>query len=184
MSYELTVYYDGLCHLCSREIEFYQKHQYGDKIQWIDISSSTFDANAAGLDSNALNFYLHARLPSGEVLQGVDSFIEIWKVLKVSPLIIGFVEAVWVKPFLKAGYHAFALLRPYLPKKKREECESDQCDLSLGEKIEARNRALKQKHHQTAETHPQSNAQSKDEGEDQVKGDFPNPSHETLRRKS
>ncbi|NBU20028.1 DUF393 domain-containing protein [bacterium] len=147
MAFELSVYYDGLCHLCSREIEFYQKLEHGKNIEWIDISSPSFSAESLGLDPKALEFYLHARRPSGELFQGVDSFLAIWRVLRLNPRMIRFAEFSLVKPFLKAGYHAFALVRPLLPKKKHHDCDSGSCQISLGEKLMERQRA--EKSHQT-----------------------------------
>jgi predicted DCC family thiol-disulfide oxidoreductase YuxK len=35
----LTVYYDGACPVCSREMGFYQRQAGADDIQWVDVAT-------------------------------------------------------------------------------------------------------------------------------------------------
>ena len=36
----ITIFYDGKCGLCSREINYYKKIAQVDKFQWLDIATN------------------------------------------------------------------------------------------------------------------------------------------------
>ena len=123
----LTLYYDGLCPLCSREIEMYRKKDLGDVLSFIDITRNGFSAEKEGLDPLRVKQVFHVRKPDGTLLTGVDAFAEIWRVLP------GFKALHWLsqqsisRPLMNLGYQIFAQLRPFLPRKK--ECETGACNL-------------------------------------------------------
>ena len=75
----LTVYYDGKCGLCRREIEYYKRIAPRDIFLWQDIANDP--AGLADLDvsqEEALR-RLHARDAAGNVYVGVAAFIAIWQ---------------------------------------------------------------------------------------------------------
>jgi predicted DCC family thiol-disulfide oxidoreductase YuxK len=47
----LTLFYDGLCPLCSREIAHYRRRMPEGAADFIDITDPTFDALSHGLGS-------------------------------------------------------------------------------------------------------------------------------------
>lgn len=114
---QVQVYYDGLCHLCSREIEHYKKMSGSHRIRFVDITSSRFDAAAEGLDPQAIHRSLHARDADGRVWTGVDAFLVIWSELDLLRRIVPVASAWPVKRILEAGYVVFAKIRPALPRK-------------------------------------------------------------------
>ena len=124
---EITVFYDGLCQLCSREIDHYRKMRGSHRISFVDITAAGFDAQVEGLDPYKVHQSLHVRDVNGQIYVGVDSFLQIWSRLdsmkKVVPL------ASWgpVKKVLQAGYFCFAKVRPLLP--KRDCSDSPYCEL-------------------------------------------------------
>lgn len=124
---EITVFYDGLCQLCSREISHYKKMSGADNISFVDITSAGFDAAAEGLDPIKVHQSLHVKDRQGRTFVGVDAFIQIWsqltKLKKVVP-----VASFWpVKKILDSGYYLFAKVRPLLP---RKECaDSPYCEV-------------------------------------------------------
>ena len=111
-------FYDGACHLCSREIMHYQRLPGSENIEFVDIAGSDFVAENFGLDSVLVNRSMHVKSPTGEIFTGVDAFIEIWKVLPKYKNYAWVASRPEVKPFLKLGYKIFARLRIYLPKRK------------------------------------------------------------------
>ena len=128
--HKLQVYFDGLCPLCSREIDVYRKKDKAGAIEFVDISHPEFTAEKEGLHPRRVQEVFHVReTASGKLLTGVDGFIAIWKVLPGLGLAARVAEKPWAKPFLKAGYCVFAKIRPYLPKRApvMEACDSGQC---------------------------------------------------------
>lgn len=127
MDKQLKIFYDGACFVCHTEIEIYRKHDTGKKLSFIDISLLNFDNQDMPVSKYHLNKYFHIQLPSGLYLNGVDAFMEIWKVLpkwrKLEKLTNNFI----FKPMLKIGYFFFVYARPYLP--KRRKCTSDACKI-------------------------------------------------------
>ena len=75
----VILYYDGDCPVCSKEVAAYQKLDRSRAIRWHDVSASEGDL---GLDhvsqADALTI-LHARLPDGRLVTGVDAFIAVWE---------------------------------------------------------------------------------------------------------
>ena len=125
-SEKVAVFYDGACHLCSREIEHYRKKDTREAFSFVDISLPSFQAVELGLDPIQVQKVMHVRAPSGELKTGVDAFIEIWNHLPGFEPLARLATKAYVRPFLDLGYHAFARIRPFLPKKKAH-CDSGTC---------------------------------------------------------
>ena len=125
----LSVYYDGLCPLCSREMVHYRKQEGSQNLNFVDITAPSFLAEREGLDPLKVHQVMHVKTPEGEVRTGVDAFIEIWKILPKYRGWVGWAQSAVIKPFLNFGYQIFAAIRPYLPRKTRECEQSPYCDL-------------------------------------------------------
>ncbi len=119
----LSVYFDGLCLLCSREIDHYRKQQGGEALQFIDITKPEFNAVALGLDPMQVHKIMHVQNSDGVLHTRVDAFIAIWERLPKYHKFARLARLKWVRPILDLGYEAFALIRPYLPRRK-ENCET------------------------------------------------------------
>lgn len=128
----ITVYYDGLCQLCSREIEHYKKMDGAINIAFVDITSLGFDAAAEGLDPHKIHQSLHVRDTSGQIHTGVAAFITIWSQLNSLKKIVPFASFGPVKKTLEAGYFLFAKFRPLLPRKKC--ADSPYCEVKFDQK--------------------------------------------------
>lgn len=112
------VYFDGACHLCSREINHYRKFSNHPVLEFIDIADPKFSAVAEGLDPVRVNREMHVRDEAGALHYGVDAFIELWRILPGYQRLSRWAKMPGINPILQVGYHAFARLRPYLPKRK------------------------------------------------------------------
>ena len=75
----LTVYYDGKCGLCRREIEYYKRVAPPGGFLWQDIANDP--DSLADLDVSQADALrrLHARDAAGTVYVGVAAFIAIWQ---------------------------------------------------------------------------------------------------------
>ena len=75
----LTVFYDGKCGLCRREIEYYKRVAPPGGFLWQDIANDP--ASLTDLDVSQADALrrLHARDAAGTVYVGVAAFIAIWQ---------------------------------------------------------------------------------------------------------
>jgi predicted DCC family thiol-disulfide oxidoreductase YuxK len=122
----VVVYFDGLCPLCSREIEHYRHRTRDGQVQYVDITAPGFDPQAEGLDADRIHRVLHVK-ENGQVRTGVDAFVAIWQAVPGYAWLARLARWPIVRPLLSVGYHAFAAVRPLLPRRKRAECESGTC---------------------------------------------------------
>lgn len=120
----LSVYFDGLCPLCSREIEHYRKQQGSENLLFVDITALDFNAEREGLDPLKVHKVMHVKTSSGQLKTGVDAFVTIWEFLPKYFWLSKFSRLKFVRPLLDVGYHIFAFIRPYLPRKQRQDCEA------------------------------------------------------------
>jgi len=121
---KLSIYFDGLCPLCSREISHYRKQQGSDQIRFVDITSTEFNPVEEGIDPVKVHKVLHVRTAAGELKTGVDSFIAIWEHLPSYHWLARLARTAPVKLLLTLGYQGFVVLRPLLPRRSRAQCES------------------------------------------------------------
>ena len=74
-----TVYYDGGCPVCSREIGFYRHRQGGESFTWVDVTQASEAALGPGLSRQAALDRMHVRRADGTVVDGAAAFVEIWR---------------------------------------------------------------------------------------------------------
>ncbi len=125
-AHALTVFYDGACPLCRREIAFYQRRRGAAQIHWQDISRMPEGEVAPGLSRCAALTRFHVLLPDGRRLSGGPAFAAVWRVLPAfRPLgwAFGFKVTGWLAD---RAYDGFLRLRPRLQRlfAEPEELES------------------------------------------------------------
>lgn len=120
---KLYLYYDGACHLCSKEISHYKSIDSAGVLGLVDISQEGFDPVKEGVSERDFNKYFHVKKENGEVLSGVLAFQAIWDTLGVfRPLSLLSKNPVGYF-VMSCVYRTFAEIRPYLPKKEKESCK-------------------------------------------------------------
>lgn len=117
----IAIYYDGLCHLCSREINHYKKMKGSENIEFVDITDSLFHADNVGLDPIQIHKSLHVKDRSGAIHTGVNAFICIWSELPALKFLVPMARCKPIHWILEKVYTLFAKVRPLLPRKS---CES------------------------------------------------------------
>lgn len=122
-----TVYFDGACPLCSREIAHYRRRDRQGRLRFIDIADPHFDAAAEGLDAARVHQVMHVRRPDGSLATGVDAFIAIWAALPGYGRLACAAATPGIHGLLRAGYRLFAAVRPYLPRRQVSSCSDGSC---------------------------------------------------------
>ncbi|KWH50858.1 thiol-disulfide oxidoreductase DCC family protein [Burkholderia cepacia] len=74
-SSELVLYFDGRCPLCVAQIRRLGARDAQQRLAFVDIAGPGFDPAPLGVGLPALNRELHARLPDGRMLTGVDGIL-------------------------------------------------------------------------------------------------------------
>lgn len=111
---KLTVYYDGACPLCAREIGFYQRRAGGDDVCWIDISEQQGDEVAPGLSRDAAMARFHVRNPDGTLESGGAAFSRLWTAMPGFRLLGRVARLAPIAWLLDRAYNLFLRFRPRL----------------------------------------------------------------------
>lgn len=77
----ITVYYDGKCKVCLKEIEYYQRIAPKGVFYWLDLTDPGSDLKGESFSLVQAMKQLHVKDRQGAVHVGVDAFITIWREL-------------------------------------------------------------------------------------------------------
>jgi len=120
--FEFSVFFDGECPLCVREIRMLQRLDREKKIEFVDISRPDWRPEELGLSMDELMKEIHGRLPDGTLVKGVEVFRRLYSA-------VGFSRSVAVSrlPIVRQGldvaYRLFAKNRLRLTGR----CVDDTC---------------------------------------------------------
>jgi len=109
--WEIEVFYDGACPLCVREMRFMMRMDRSKgRIRFTDIADERFDESAVGVSYATLMDKIHGRLPTGEIIVGVEVFRKLyeaigWRRIAAASRLPGLSHA------LDLGYRIFAKYR-------------------------------------------------------------------------
>lgn len=105
-----SVYYDGGCPVCTREIATYRRLRGGETIEWVDVHA---DADLGpGLAREAALRRLHVRLPDGRLVSGAAAFVEVWQRLPAFRPLAAVARLPGGLALMEGAYRAFLWLRP------------------------------------------------------------------------
>lgn len=79
-TWSIQLFFDGDCPLCGREVAWLKKRDQHDLIRATDISTPGFEP-PCGLTIEKMMSRIHARLPCGEVIEGVDVFRHLYTIV-------------------------------------------------------------------------------------------------------
>jgi len=123
----LTVFYDGGCPLCAREIGHYRRRPGAEAIRWIDVSAQDPSAVDARVSRTAALARMHA-LEGDRLLVGASVFRAMWARLEGWKWVAAVTSPAPIAALMEAGYRAFLVVRPlWRPRACRdgEACERD-----------------------------------------------------------
>lgn len=104
----VTVYYDGACPVCRREIGFYQTRT-GGEVSYCDVAGEAFPAPDLTREEALKRF--HVRLANGELVSGAAAFLALWQETPGFRLLARLLSARPVVALLDIGYAGFLKLR-------------------------------------------------------------------------
>ena len=111
---EITVFYDGACPLCAREIGFYRRRRGAEHVRWLDVSRPGQSEVAPGLSREQALARFHVLDDQGRLLSGGAAFARLWEALPAFRLFgrLGRARpAAWA---LERAYDLFLPIRPRL----------------------------------------------------------------------
>jgi predicted DCC family thiol-disulfide oxidoreductase YuxK len=106
-NFEIEVFYDGACPLCSREIDLLRRRDREARIRFTDIAAEGFDASVVGLTWETLMARIHGRLPDGTIVEGVEVFRRLYAAVGFAGL-VRVSRAPGISQLLGLAYHLFA----------------------------------------------------------------------------
>ncbi len=118
----VTMFYDGGCSLCGREVAHYRRLDKADRVQWIDINPDPGVLDAVGIRYEEAMARLHVRDRAGEIQTGAWAFAAVWDELPFYRWLSRVVRALYLLPAMEAAYTLFARWRL-----KRRGCKSGSC---------------------------------------------------------
>ncbi|WP_095096271.1 thiol-disulfide oxidoreductase DCC family protein [Pseudomonas sp. Irchel 3A5] len=109
----LTLYFDGECPLCAREIKILRARARPDRLCFVDISDDAFDTESVGFTLAQMESSLHARFDDGTWVTGLDATLWSWR---AAGLGVWAAPLSWrlTRPLLDVGYRLFCRWRPHL----------------------------------------------------------------------
>jgi predicted DCC family thiol-disulfide oxidoreductase YuxK len=121
----LTVFHDGACPLCRREIGWYRRRRNDGRIDWLDISHCEDDALPEGFDRPTLLARFHVALADGRIVSGPPAFAALWERYPGLRWLARLTRVPPMPLLMEAGYRVFLRLRPRLQRLAgcRETCD-------------------------------------------------------------
>lgn len=107
-----TLYYDGACPVCAREIAMYRRQPGAGDVEWVDVARCDAVRLGPGLIREDALARLHLRLPDGRLLDGAAAFAGLWRLLPRWAWLGRLLGAGWRLRALEAAYRLFLRLRP------------------------------------------------------------------------
>ena len=121
----ITLLYDAACPLCSREARLLKRFNTQGNLLFEDISAPVFNPDRYGLTQDDVMGHIHAILPNGQAVTGMEAFRQCYAAVG-----LGFLMAPTNWPMLRdvfdRGYALFAQNRLKLTGRGHV-CESQTC---------------------------------------------------------
>jgi 3-demethoxyubiquinol 3-hydroxylase len=111
----ITVFFDGGCPLCRREVGIYQRASVGLPVLWHDVNQGDVDL-PIGLDRQTAlaRFHVLRHGPQPEMLSGAKAFALLWKHIPGWKWLGAIASTPFISPPLEVAYRFFLWFRPKL----------------------------------------------------------------------
>lgn len=121
-----TLFYDGECPFCVREVRWLLRRSREGRLGAIDIAAPDFDAAAFGGTPESFMARIHGRRGDGTMVVGMQVFREAYAAVGLGWLVA---PTGWpiLRPLFDAGYRWFARNRVRLGRMFGRGCEGGRC---------------------------------------------------------
>jgi predicted DCC family thiol-disulfide oxidoreductase YuxK len=110
----LTVFFDGSCPICTKEIDFYRTRNGAEFLSWIDVSDKDADIASTNRSRQELLARFHVMRTDGKLISGGKAFAELWASLPGFTLFGKIFQIPGFSYIIDIGYDFFLILRPKL----------------------------------------------------------------------
>ncbi|OFZ46470.1 MAG: hypothetical protein A2381_02050 [Bdellovibrionales bacterium RIFOXYB1_FULL_37_110] len=122
---KLTILYDGKCFMCENRVRHFLKLDKANVLTGQDYTQAEFDVSVYHLKMSDVDKYMHSIDSQGNVYQGIDTFIEIFKRIPKYKTLSRLLKLPLIKTIAQGFYHILAVyIRPRLPKRN---CSKNVC---------------------------------------------------------
>lgn len=105
----VTVFYDGGCPLCSREINHYRRLAKSPPIHWIDVTQEgEATLGQCGISKNEAIAVFHVLDRNGRLAKGAEAFVLLWQELPYYRRLAALCRALRLLPLMQWAYARFA----------------------------------------------------------------------------
>ena len=111
-SKSLTIFFDGSCPICSKEINFYKMRAGADELSWVDVSDEEIPIPIQTRSREELMARFHVLSSSGELVSGGAAFAELWASLPAFKIFGKIFKLPILRYLIDVGYDIFLTLRP------------------------------------------------------------------------
>ncbi|WP_371188775.1 thiol-disulfide oxidoreductase DCC family protein [Thalassotalea maritima] len=135
MTQQLTIFYDGHCPLCVKEMRSLAARDDQQQLLLVDIHQPDFEQRYPQISKQQASRILHAIDASDDIILGLDVTYQAWALLGRGHWFV-WLRWRWLKPVTDLGYRVFARYRYPLSLMLtgKSRCDSKQCNLSAGDK--------------------------------------------------
>jgi predicted DCC family thiol-disulfide oxidoreductase YuxK len=124
--YPLTVFFDGACPICTREIALMRRLDRRRRLVCCDFSRPDYDATSIGFAPSELGRVIHARWADGNVITGLEVFRAMWEAVGLG-LLAKLSRLSLVEPLVLRAYAWYARNRLQLTGRLNP-CPGSACD--------------------------------------------------------
>jgi predicted DCC family thiol-disulfide oxidoreductase YuxK len=107
----LTVYFDGQCPVCSREIAMYRRQVGAGAIAWVDATTCPVGLLGGDLSRQGALVRLHVRTADGELASGARAFTMLWRHLPRTAFLGRMLDRRALLAILELGYRVLLVVR-------------------------------------------------------------------------
>jgi len=104
----ISVFFDGKCNLCSKEINYYRRIAPKNTFNWVDITKTPGELDKFEIKLSDGLRLMHGADSKGNIFPGVDAFIIMWKQIKYWKFLGLFVSLPIIKQIANLLYQYFA----------------------------------------------------------------------------